>query len=112
MDISLAFGKKIDYFEIMTPKMRAVIFKNHGGPDQLQYTYVEVPHPGPHEVLVKVRACALNHLDLWTLMGMPGVKIPLPHILGCDIAGEVVKLGAKVHGVPLKRPVVVSPGLA
>ena len=93
-------------------KMRAVLFDNHGGTDKLRYTYTEVPHPGPHEVLVKVRACALNHLDLWTLMGMPGVKIPLPHTLGCDVAGEVVKTGNKVHGVPLNRPVVVAPGIS
>lgn len=92
-------------------KMRAVLFQNHGDLDQLEYTYVEVPHLGPGEVLVKVKACALNHLDLWTLMGMPGFKIPLPHILGCDIAGEVVKVGHKVRGVPRHRPVVVSPGI-
>lgn len=91
-------------------KMRAVIFKEHGSTQNLEYTYIEVPHPGPHEVLVKVHACALNHLDLWTLRGMPGVKIPLPHILGCDVAGEVVKLGNRVRGIPLHKPVVVNPG--
>ncbi|MBI3306982.1 MAG: zinc-binding dehydrogenase [Candidatus Omnitrophica bacterium] len=90
--------------------MRAVVFKEHGSTKNLEYTYVEVPHPGPHEVLVKVHACALNHLDLWTLMGMPGVKIPLPHILGCDVAGEVVKRGSRVHGIPLNKPVIASPG--
>lgn len=92
-------------------KMRAVVFFEHGDSDKLEYAYVETPHIGPHDVLVKVRACALNHLDIWTLMGMPGVKIPLPHILGCDISGEVVKVGAKVIGVPLHRPVIVSPGI-
>lgn len=92
-------------------KMRAVVFREHGGLDKLEYTYVEAPHPGPHEVLVKVRACALNHLDLWTLGGMPGVQIPLPHILGCDISGEIAGLGSKVRGIPTNRPVIVAPGL-
>ncbi len=93
-------------------KMRAVVFKNHGGLDQLEHTYAEIPHIGPHEVLVKVRACALNHLDLWTLMGMPGIKISMPHILGCDVAGVVVQTGSEVRGVPLKKPVIVVPGIS
>ena len=93
------------------PKMRAVVFREHGGVDKLEYTYVDRPHPGPHEVLVKVRACALNRLDLWTLMGLPGINIPLPHILGCDIAGEVAELGSKVRGIPTNRPVIIAPGL-
>ena len=93
-------------------KMRAVVFKNHGGLDHLEHTYAEIPHIGPHEVLVKVRACALNHLDLWTLMGMPGIKISMPHILGCDVAGVVVQTGSEVRGVPLKKPVIVVPGIS
>ena len=92
-------------------KMRAVVFHSHGRVDRLEYTYVEIPHLGPKDVLVKVKACALNHLDLWTLMGMPGLKLPLPHTLGCDISGEVVKVGHKVRGIPLNRPVIVSPGI-
>lgn len=92
------------------PKMRAVVFEEHGGTEQLKYTYVPTPRPGPHEVIVKVKACALNHLDVWTLMGMPGMKISMPHILGCDIAGEVVETGSKVRGVALRKPVVISPG--
>lgn len=94
------------------PKMRAAIFKNHGTATDLEYTYVPRPVPGPHEALVQVKACALNHLDLWTLAGMPGVKIPLPHILGCDIAGVVVETGSKAKGIPLNKPVVVSPGIS
>jgi NADPH:quinone reductase-like Zn-dependent oxidoreductase len=92
------------------PKMRAIVFEEHGRTDRLKYTYVPTPRPGPHEVLVKVKACALNHLDLWTLQGMPSVKVSMPHILGCDIAGEVVETGSKVHGMKLHKPVVLSPG--
>ena len=93
-------------------KMRAVIFKNHGSTQELEYTCVERPKPGPHEALVQVKACALNHLDLWTLGGMPGAKIPLPHILGCDIAGVVAETGSKVKGIPLNQPVVAAPGIS
>ena len=92
-------------------KMRAVVFKNHGDLNQLEHTYAEIPHLGPHDVLVQVKACALNRLDLWNLMGMPGVKISMPHILGSDISGEVVRVGSHARGVPLNRPVIVSPGL-
>lgn len=92
-------------------KMRAVVFHEHGDTGRLQYQYTETPEPGPHEVLIEVKACALNHLDLWTLKGLPGVKITMPHILGCDIAGEVVKLGSRVKGVPLHKPVVAAPGI-
>lgn len=93
------------------PKMRAMVFESHGGTEKLKYTYVPTPRPGPHEVIVKVKACALNHLDIWTLHGMPGVKVSMPHILGCDIAGEVVEKGSKVRRVSLNKPVVLSPGL-
>lgn len=94
------------------PKMRSVFFEEHGGPEKLRYAYTETPNPGHHEVLVKVKACGLNHLDLWNLMGMPGLKISMPHIPGCDIAGEVVRLGAKVKNIPLNRPVIVAPGIS
>ncbi len=97
--------------EVQSPKMKAMIFENHGALKELKYTYVDVPRIGSKDVLVKVRACALNHLDLWVLMGMPGVKVSMPHILGCDIAGEVVEKGAKVKGISLNQRVIVSPGL-
>ena len=92
-------------------KMRAVIFEEHGGIEKLKYGYVDRPVPGPHEVLIKVKACALNHLDLWNLMGMPGIKISMPHIPGCDIAGVVAETGSKAKGIPLNKPVIASPGL-
>jgi len=93
-------------------KMRAIVFKKHGGIEQLEEAYVPVPDLGRRDVLVKVTACALNHLDLWTLAGMPGIKISMPHILGCDIAGEVVETGKKVHHIPRHKPVIVAPGIS
>jgi NADPH:quinone reductase-like Zn-dependent oxidoreductase len=73
----------------------------------------EVPNPvpGPDEALVRVRACALNHLDIWTRQGMPGVSIPLPHILGCDISGEVEQINGKSN-IKKGTRVVVSPGIS
>ena len=75
--------------------MKAVFISRHGAPDVLEYGQRPTPNPGKGEVLVRVRACAVNHLDLWVRMGMPGVTIPLPHILGCDIAGTVEALKQK-----------------
>lgn len=93
-------------------KMRAVIFKEHGGIEKLEEAYVPVPELGKRDVLVKVTACALNHLDLWTLAGMPGIKISMPHVLGCDIAGEVVETGKKARAIPCHKPVIVAPGIS
>ncbi|MBI4357851.1 MAG: zinc-binding dehydrogenase [Candidatus Omnitrophica bacterium] len=92
--------------------MKAIIFKEHGDINRL--TLADVPEPTiePDEVLLHVRACALNHLDIWTRQGMPGVTIPLPHILGCDIAGEVEQIGSEVKGITKGARFVVSPGIS
>lgn len=76
--------------------MRAVRFHQHGGPDVL--TYEEAPDPLPREghTIVRVRACALNHLDIWQRRGIERVRIPMPHISGADVAGEVVETGERV----------------
>jgi NADPH:quinone reductase-like Zn-dependent oxidoreductase len=74
--------------------MKAVRIHQFGGPEVLTYEDVPDPQPRRDEVLVRVRACALNHLDVWVRKGLPGVK--LPHILGSDIAGEIVELGEYV----------------
>ncbi len=78
--------------------MKAVIFSEHGGPEVLRYAEVREPEIGADEVLVRVRACALNHLDLWVRRGLPGITILLPHILGSDIAGEVARVGRESVG--------------
>lgn len=93
-------------------KMRAVIFKKHGGTEELEEAYIPVPEPGKRDVLVKVHASSVNHLDLWNLAGMPGVRVTMPHIPGCDVSGEVVGKGAKAHGIPLGTHVIVAPGIS
>ena len=69
--------------------MKAVILKAFGGAENLELQTVADPVPGPDEVLLSVRACALNHLDIWIRGGLPGSKVKTPHILGSDVAGEV-----------------------
>jgi len=91
--------------------MKAIVFHQHGDPSVLHYTDVPEPHPRHNDVLVRVHACALNHLDLWIRRGLPGVPIPLPHIPGSDIAGEVAKVGQEVHNVHVGQKVVLSPGV-
>ena len=92
--------------------MKAVVIHQHGDPTVLHYTEVAEPHIRPHEVLVRVRACELNHLDLWVRRGIPGVMFPLPHILGSDIAGEVARIGSEVTTVHVGQKVVLAPGVA
>ncbi len=74
--------------------MKAIIFNAHGGPEVLKFTDVPDPTIRPNEVLVRVKACALNHLDVWVRLGLPGVPIPLPHIPGSDVSGEIAQIGA------------------
>ena len=90
--------------------MRAVRFHQHGGPDVLRVEEAPDPELGPGEVLVRVRACALNHLDLWTRRGRPGLTLSMPHISGSDIAGEVVMSAAS--DVNPGRRVMLQPGLS
>jgi NADPH:quinone reductase-like Zn-dependent oxidoreductase len=92
--------------------MKAVIFNEHGGPEVLRYTEVEEPRIKANEVLVEVRACALNHLDVWARGGLPGIKIPLPHILGNDIAGVVRDVGEIVTWVRAGDEVILQPGVS
>jgi len=92
--------------------MHAVVFRRHGGARVLESASVPVPELGPDEALVEVKACAVNHLDLWTREGMPGVTIPLPHILGCDVAGVVRRLGTPISPLGAWTSVVVAPGIA
>jgi NADPH:quinone reductase-like Zn-dependent oxidoreductase len=76
--------------------MKAVRFHQHGGPEVLTYEDAPDPEPLPGQVIVRVRACALNHLDIWQRRGLERVTIPFPHISGADVAGEVVGSGERV----------------
>ena len=91
--------------------MKAVIFKQHGGPEVLEYADVPDPTIRADEVLVEVKACALNHLDVWVRAGLPGIEIPLPHILGSDIAGVVREVGELVRGSSGDE-VILHPGVS
>jgi NADPH:quinone reductase-like Zn-dependent oxidoreductase len=72
--------------------MKAVRFHQHGGPDVLRFEDAPDPQPTSGRAIVRVRACALNHLDLWERRGIERVSLPLPHISGSDVAGEVVSV--------------------
>jgi len=87
--------------------MKAVRIHQFGGPEVLTYEDVPDPELRQDQVLVRVKACALNHLDLWVRKGLPGVK--LPHILGSDVAGEVVAAGEYVSGFKSGQRVLVAP---
>jgi NADPH:quinone reductase-like Zn-dependent oxidoreductase len=89
--------------------MKAVCFYSHGGPEVLQYQELPTPEPGPEQVLVRLKAAALNQLDLWVRKGLPNNKIEYPHIPGADGAGEVVAVGSCVtRWVPGDRVVINS----
>ncbi len=90
--------------------MKAVFISRHGGPEVLEYGERPTPEPKAGEIRIRVKACALNHLDLWLRMGLPGITIPLPHILGSDISGVVDKLGKGVTRPKVGTAVVISPG--
>lgn len=93
--------------------MKAVVFHEHGGPDKLRFEERPLPPPPkPREVMIRVMACALNHLDLWIRQGIPAYTIPLPHISGCDVAGVVEQVGENVAGIVVGERVFVSPGIS
>jgi NADPH:quinone reductase-like Zn-dependent oxidoreductase len=87
--------------------MKAAVIHEFGGPEVLRYEDVSDPKPRKDQVLVRVKACALNHLDLWVRKGLPGVK--LPHILGSDIAGEIVEVGEYITDLQSGQRVLLAP---
>jgi NADPH:quinone reductase-like Zn-dependent oxidoreductase len=87
--------------------MKAIRIHEFGGPEVLRYEEVPDPEPGPDQVLVRVKACAMNHLDLWVRKGLPGVK--LPHIPGSDISGEIVEVGADASDLRRGQRVLLAP---
>jgi NADPH:quinone reductase-like Zn-dependent oxidoreductase len=91
--------------------VKAARFHQHGPPDVLVYEDVPDPQPRAGYVVVRVRACALNHLDLWQRRGIERVRIPLPHISGADVAGEVLQVEGGEGPAPGTR-VMLQPGLS
>jgi alcohol dehydrogenase len=89
--------------------MKAIWFDQHGGVDVLRYGDFAEPPLERGQVRVRVRACSLNYHDVFTRRGMPGIKVPLPMILGCDCAGEVMELGPGVTGWNAGDRVLVDP---
>lgn len=93
--------------------MRAIVIRRHGGPEVLEMAEIPDPQPGASEVRVQVRAAALNHLDLWVRNGIPSNPVPLPHILGSDVAGVVEAVGADVPaGIEPGMEVMLQPGVS
>ena len=91
--------------------MRAAYFDRHGGLDVLKVGDIPAPALGPGDVRIKVKACALNHLDIFVREGWPGLKLPLPHVGGTDLAGVVSEVAPGVQGVKVGDEVLVNPGL-
>jgi len=92
--------------------MKAVQFTEHGDRDVIEYGDFPDPDPGRNEVLVDMKAGALNHLDVWTRKGLPGIDLEMPHIPGSDGAGEVVEVGEGVTRFEPGDRVALSAGVS
>jgi len=92
--------------------MKAVRFHEHGGPEVLKYEDAPDPKVQANEVLVRVKACALNHLDIWLRVGVRRWQLPMPRIVGSDISGEVAEVGSLVTRVKPGDRVLLSPGIS
>src|SRR5256885_2033230 len=92
--------------------MKAAVFKEHGGPENIQIANVPDPMPESGEVVVQVKACALNHLDLIVLKGNPAYPVQRPHVLGNDVSGVVEAIGPGVKELKRGQRVVVAPGIS
>jgi NADPH:quinone reductase-like Zn-dependent oxidoreductase len=87
--------------------MKAVRLHEFGGPEVLRYEDIPDAQPRKDQLLIRIKACAMNHLDIWVRKGLPGVK--LPHILGSDIAGEIAAVGEYVTGFKTGQRVLLAP---
>ncbi|HLQ06930.1 MAG TPA: zinc-binding dehydrogenase [Nitrososphaerales archaeon] len=91
--------------------MKAVRFHRHGGPEVLQYEEAPDPAPNADEALVRVKACALNHLDIWARDGLPNVEITMPHVSGSDMSGVVEWVPPEEKELRKGDEVIVNPGM-
>ena len=92
--------------------MKAAFISQNGDLDSIQTGDLPDPVPGPDEVVVQLRAAALNHLDLWVRQGRPGLELCFPHILGSDGAGTILEVGKNVDAVHAGDEVILDPGLS
>ncbi|MDQ1348475.1 MAG: hypothetical protein QG573_1849 [Acidobacteriota bacterium] len=92
--------------------MKGFRVARHGGPEALEWREWADPVPGPGEVTVRVRACALNHLDLWLRNGVPGHRFPLPLVPGSEVAGDVAATGAGVTDLAEGTPCLIASGVS
>ena len=92
--------------------MKAAFFKEHGGPEKVVYDDYRDPTPGPDDVVVRVGACALNHVDLLLLDGRFPPPEGLPHVNGCEVTGTIETVGARVTGLERGQRVIIFPGFA
>ena len=92
--------------------MKALIFHQHGTLDNVSYTDIPQPEIGATDVLVQVKAAALNRLDLWVLEGWPGLKLKLPHVMGSDGAGMITAVGSQVTKFNIGDRVAINPTLS
>ncbi len=90
--------------------MRAVAITEHGGLDKLQLMDLPTPVPGRGDVLINVKAVSLNRLDIWVREGLPGLKLPMPFVLGSDVAGVIAEVGPDVQGLKPGQRVTINPG--
>ena len=91
--------------------MKASYFREHGGLDKIRYGDLPDPVPGPGQVRVRIRAGALNHLDIFVRNGIPGIPVRLPHVMGSDGAGVVDSIGPGVTQAKPGDEVVLNPGI-
>src|SRR5262245_20750025 len=92
--------------------MKAVRFHSHGGPEVQQYADAPDPKPGRGEVLIEVKATSINHVDIFLRRGMPGIKVPLPKIVGSDASGIIRELGPDVTDLKVGDRVTINPGIS
>ena len=90
--------------------MRAIVVDKHGSSEVLNISNLDVPKCNNNSILIKIKACSINHLDIWVRNGLPGLPVKLPLILGSDASGTIVEVGANIKNFNANDDVVVQPG--
>ena len=90
--------------------MKAIQINKHGSLDVLTLSEIDEPVCTDSKVKIKIKACAINHLDIWVRYGLPGINIPLPLIMGSDGSGKVIEVGKNVINFNIGDDIVIQPG--